>query len=242
MIPLSNNHPKHLQISPIKVASTLAIIWSIIVFYGTLCQVTHLYFNVYLPGTELTYLDSEMNIPAIFSGFMLLLSSMIIGFIWYLEKNLKNGKYWLILSGGFFFMFLEEVFEIHEKITAPIQEMIGHDHLGFFKYSWIIPYAIISLAVGLYFIKFLFSLPKKTAKRFLIAGIWYVVAALGIEGITGISADYFGNTDNFAYLISMTIEEASEMYAISFFIFALLKYIQQAHPGTSVSFEASQVP
>ena len=242
MIPLSNNHPKHLQISPIKVASTLAIIWSIIVFYGTLCQVTHLYFNVYLPGTELTYLDSEMNIPAIFSGFMLLLSSMIIGFIWYLEKNLKNGKYWLILSGGFFFMFLEEVFEIHEKITAPIQEMIGHDHLGFFKYSWIIPYAIISLAVGLYFIKFLFSLPKKTAKRFLIAGIWYVVAALGIEGITGISADYFGNTDNFAYLISMTVEEASEMYAISFFIFALLKYIQQAHPGTSVSFEASQVP
>ena len=242
MIPLSNNHPKHLQISPIKVASTLAIIWSIIVFYGTLCQVTHLYFNVYLPGTELTYLDSEMNIPAIFSGFMLLLSSMIIGFIWYLEKNLKNGKYWLILSGGFFFMFLEEVFEIHEKITAPIQEMIGHDHLGFFKYSWIIPYAIISLAVGLYFIKFLFSLPKKTAKRFLIAGIWYVVAALGIEGITGISADYFGNTDNFMYLISMTIEEASEMYAISFFIFALLKYIQQAHPGTSVSFEASQVP
>jgi hypothetical protein len=98
------------------------------------------------------------------------------------------------------------------------------------------------LAVGLYFIKFLFSLPKKTAKRFLIAGIWYVVAALGIEGITGISADYFGNTDNFAYLISMTVEEASEMYAISFFIFALLKYIQQAHPGTSVSFEASQVP
>ncbi|MDZ4141400.1 MAG: hypothetical protein U1C48_05280 [Methylotenera sp.] len=242
MIPLSNSPPKHLQISPIKVASTLAIIWSVIVFYGTLCQVTHLYFNVYLPGTELTYLDSEMNIPAIFSGFMLLLSSMIIGFIWYLEKNLKNGKYWLILSGGFFFMFLEEVFEIHEKITAPIQEMIGHDHLGFFKYSWIIPYAIISLIVGLYFLKFLFSLPKKTTKRFLIAGIWYVVAALGIEGITGISADYFGNTDNFAYLISMTIEEASEMYAISFFIFALLKYIQQAHPGTSVSFEASQVP
>ncbi len=196
MIPLSNSHPKHLQISPIKVASTLAIIWSVIVFYGTLCQVTHLYFNVYLPGTELTYLDSEMNIPAIFSGFMLLLSSMIIGFIWYLEKNLKNGKYWLILSGGFFFMFLEEVFEIHEKITAPIQEMIGHDHLGFFKYSWIIPYAIISLIVGLYFLKFLFSLPKKTTKRFFIAGIWYVVAALGIEGITGISADYFGNTDN----------------------------------------------
>ncbi|MDP3818613.1 MAG: hypothetical protein Q8Q57_06415 [Methylotenera sp.] len=238
---LSSSQTKSLQISPIKVATTLALIWSVIVFYGTLCQFTHLYFNVYLPGTELTYLDSEMNIPAIFSGFMLLLSSIIIGFIWYLEKNLKNGKYWLILSGGFFFMFLEEIFEIHEKITAPIQQLIGHDHLGFFKYSWIIPYAIITLIVGLYFLKFLFSLPKKTTKRFLIAGIWYVMAALGIEGITGISADYFGNTDNFLYLASMTVEEASEMYAISFFIFALLTYIQQVHPGTSVSFGSSQV-
>jgi len=239
---LPSSQTNSIQISPIKVAATLAIIWSVIVFYGTITQFSHLYLNIYLPATELTYLDSEMNIPAIFSGFMLLLSSIIIGFIWNLEKKSKNGKYWLILSGGFFIMFFEEIFEIHEKITAPIQEMIGHDHLGFFKYSWIIPYAIITLIVGLYFLKFLFSLPKSTTKRIFIAGIWYVAAALGIEGITGISADYFGNTDNFMYLISMTIEEASEMYAISFFIFALLKYIQQVHPGTTVSFGSSQTP
>jgi hypothetical protein len=237
MNPSSSVQPKAIQISPRKVATTLALIWSVMVFYGTLAQFTHLYYNFNLPATQLTYLDTEMNLPAIFSGFMLLVSSIILGLIWNLEKKLGNAKYWLVLTVGFFYLSMDEVFQIHEKTEAPMHEIIGNTHLGFFTFVWIIPYVIIVIFVGSYFLKFLFSLPKEHAKRFIIAGIFYVGAVIGMEGITSMIYAHLGSRDNFTYLIPMTIEEAGEMYSIIFFIFALLKYIQQTHRGVTISLE-----
>jgi hypothetical protein len=241
MDPSSNAQPKLINIDPIKVSVTLALIWSIIVAYATAGQISKFFFSYHLPATMFFFLDSEMNLPALFSGLMLLLSSLILAFICYVEKPHPNAKYWLVLSLAFLFLSFDEVFSIHENIFSPLtMQLIGKDHLGIgvLTYEWVLPYTIFAGVIGLYFLRFIFSLPNVTKTIFIISGFTYVGAAIGVEGITGAIAGIRG-TDNFGYIVTMTIEEAFEMYAICLFIFGLLHYLQKLHHDVTLSFGKS---
>lgn len=224
----------NISISPKKVAITLALAWSAIVFYCTIGEISKFFFAHYLPLFEAFDLDGEMNVPAIYSGLMLLITSIILFLIWHLEKLQSNGKFWLILFLGFFFMANDEVFQIHEAVTDLTQKFIGHDHLGIFTYTWVAPYAIIAIIFGIYFTKFLLSLPKSTAIKFVIAGCIYVGAAVGLEMVNGNYADTRG-IENFTYVSMMIVEEAFEIYGICLFIYSLLLYIQNVHSGLTIS-------
>lgn len=81
--------------------------------------------------------DKEKNIPSIFS-FLLLLTSSIFLFRISLKKIKPSTLFWGSLSFIFFFLSLDELLRIHEKIGKSVGKHI--ESKGVFTYEWLIPY------------------------------------------------------------------------------------------------------
>jgi len=175
------------------------------------------------------YLDEEKNIPTYFSSIILLTSSFLLMVIYKITKQHAEApeKNWLILSVVFLYLSIDEFSSIHEMLNLPLREFSGNN--GLYYIAWIIPGALITLALGIYFLKFLMRLPQQTRKQFIIAGSVYVGGALGVELLGGFYAfDY--TQDNFSYSMIATLEEVMEMTGVILFIRALLRYLLKHTP------------
>ena len=83
----------------------------------------------------------EHNIPTFFSSFLLIFAGVLLAIITLLERNRKASGvlYWAILSFGFLFMAVDEFFSFHERLTEPMQRLLGGGNLGLFHFAWVIP-------------------------------------------------------------------------------------------------------
>lgn len=167
--------------------------------------------------------DTERNIPTLFSVFLLAFASILLGFIGYVYRQLKQSFMpWTLLSLIFLFLALDETSSFHESLTPFLN---GHfEANGLLYFSWVVPYGVITLLIGLSFIKFLASLPTHTNKLFIYSGLIYVSGAIGIEMLSGLYAQQNGDF-NMVYTCLYSIEETLEMFGIALFIYALLNYI-----------------
>ena len=121
-------------------------------------------------------------------------------------------KYWFGLALGFGFLSLDEIAGFHETLN------------GMIDYSWAIPGGIVSVLVGLLYLRFLWNLPAKIRWLFVISGAIFVGGAVGVE----ISTDWYAEEDllnTLAYNLWNTVEEGMEMAGVVLFIHALLKHM-----------------
>lgn len=185
------------------------------------------------------YLDSEMNIPTFFSMLLLLISSLLLGLITILNQKRKthHGLEWGILSFGFFVMALDEECQLHEKLMKPVNTLLGNGDLGIFYFSWVIPGIALVVIIGIFFLKFLISLPVKTRSAFLLAATLYLGGAIGFELIGGQYADLYGQ-ETLTYSMISTVEESLEMGGAIIFIWALLAYISSNFVEVQLLFDA----
>jgi hypothetical protein len=168
--------------------------------------------------------DREKNIPTAYSGFGLLLSSILLAVIAY-AKKLDNDRYtrhWIMLSGLFLYLCLDEVGKLHERLIDPMHDLIHGT--GFLYFGWIVPASILVALIGLYYLKFLFHLPIKFRKLFILSAVVFLGGALGMESIGGYYVSHY-TIDDMIYQSEATIEESLEMLGIVMFIHALLSYI-----------------
>lgn len=70
----------------------------------------------------------------------------------------KDFWQWAGLSLGYAFLGIDEFVEIHERIGTFVQKTLNTT--GVFYFAWIIPYAIIALAVIALYLPFVWKLPK----------------------------------------------------------------------------------
>lgn len=177
-------------------------------------------------------LNTEGNLPTLFSTLLLLSASALL-FLIFIKSRISADKshlYWLFLSGLFMFLALDESLQIHEKVTNMIN-LIGNEgevkaiteRPGFLRYVWVVPY--LGLVVVLFFVlyRFLWKLPSATRNLFLLSGGMFVGGAVGLEFLEG----YYDSTlgSNFYTVILYTIEEGLEMGGVVIFIYALLKFL-----------------
>jgi hypothetical protein len=176
-------------------------------------------------------LDREMNIPTYFSSVMLLSASMLLLYILVLKWNSgqSNKKYWGLLAILFVLLSLEEYIALHELTSDPLKEYIPATN-SWLYFTWVVPAGALVLLLGLFFIRFLISLPAQTRNRFMLAGFLYVGGALGIEMLGAHLTATIG-VQNFTYALSAHLEEILEMSGIAYFIFALTDYIRQQYPS-----------
>src|SRR5690606_1858442 len=113
-----------------KIAYILFVCTGILVVASALCSYYYNYLGIDSPYaaflTKLFDLNTEGNIPTLFSTLLLLTAALLLG-LKYLKAATyddSNKRYWLFLSLVFVFLALDESLQIHEKVTNIIN-LIG---------------------------------------------------------------------------------------------------------------------
>lgn len=228
-----------ISLNPSSIARALGAIALLLVLASIAGQLM-----VYLTGHEHVFglvrlfnVGTELNLPAFFSTFLLLVAALLLAVITILEKkrSASHVSHWTVLSFGFLFMAVDEAVTLHEMLVEPTRKLLGDGDLGAFYFAWVIPGSVLVLVLGLYFLKFLLHLPAKTRFTFLVAAILYLGGAIGFELIGGRYAELHG-THNLAYNMISTVEESLEMAGVIIFIWALLQYIAGKHKEVRFQF------
>jgi hypothetical protein len=225
-----------LNISPKKVGKMLLIVIVVV----TILSLAGQFYKYLLFGGKDRYiinlfsLNNEFNIPTWYQTITLLLCSLLTGALYILSKSRNEFfKYhWLGLSIIFFYIASDEILVLHEQIISPLRGLLGTS--GFFYYAWIIPAIIFGIIFLVAYFKFLTSLPGEFRNRFIIAGVLYILGAVGLEAVSGkVFTDYGSNT--LLYSLLTNVEEILEMVGILLFIYALLLYYKLNYSSFNIS-------
>ncbi|AEG92761.1 candidate membrane protein [Ramlibacter tataouinensis TTB310] len=188
-----------------------------------------------LPGVNRFYLDQEGNVPTWFSSLLLLISALLLGLIAGLKQRARDRFHaqWLLLALLFLGLSLDESASFHEVLINPMVK--AFDLRGVLRFGWVIAGALFAVAVLLYYLRFLGSLPARTRALFLVSGGLYVLGAVGMEMVGGyffIEPETAGiaGADLVPYMVAMTLEETLEMTGILVFIHTLLDYLKSSSP------------
>lgn len=208
----------------------------------------HDYFNEYIPSyfdgrIELLDFDGEHNVPTYFSVANLLISALLLFTI---SKRVKDStqplhyKKWFLIGWVFVWLAMDELFSLHEKLIGPTQillrDFLKSDDLGPLHFAWFIPYTLLFLLIGLYFLRFVSSLPRQTLLSFIVSGLIFISGAVGMEIISGYYVSIGGSKASLIYRLSTTIEEALEMLGVIYFIHSLINYMKFRYIG-NISFK-----
>jgi len=187
----------------------------------------HMLGNVSPTGlVPLFYVDTEQNVPTLFTVLLILVAASLLAIIAKLngKRQSPHASKWAILSFGFLLMALDEAFQVHERLNLPVGALLGDGELGIFYFPWVIPGIALVLVLGLLFLRFLFHLPAATRFRFMLAATLYLGGAIGVELIGSSHAELHGY-ENWTYSMIATIEESLEKAGLIVFIHALLSYL-----------------
>ncbi|RNI25599.1 hypothetical protein [Rufibacter latericius] len=193
--------------------------------------------------TGMFYFDGEKNIPTYFSTGNFLFSAALLFLI---SKHVRLGpeplyhRKWFWLGWLFVWLAIDELFALHEITAKPmrtvLQQLFGQDNLGLLHFAWFVPYGLAILLVGSYFVKFAFSLPKKTLYNFLVSGFIFLAGAVGMEMVSGliVSSNLMS-----VYKLVTTLEESLEFIGSIYFIYSLIKYMEGQKSLTNVRLNVS---
>jgi len=166
-------------------------------------------------------LSYEQNVPTWYSAILLFTCSLCLGWV-AAGTRLMKGRFvahWWGLCGGFAYMSLDEVVEIHEHLAG----LVRVKGISYLYFSWVIPAALVVLVVGLLYLRFIIHLPARTRLRFVIAGAIYVGGALAMELPLGYVAVRSGE-ESLLYGLVDALEETMEILGVTLFLLALLEY------------------
>lgn len=167
---------------------------------------------------QLFDLDEENNIPTWFSSFLLLNNAFFL-YLYSGKEGLQKQFHWSLLAAGFLLLAIDEVAGLHESFNSAID------------ISWAIPGAILVLFVGVMFVPFLLSLPRRLALLFILAGFLYVSGAIVVELL---SEDM--ESETLTYSLVVAVEEGLEMIGALLFLFVLMREMRS---GEKVSVDVS---
>jgi hypothetical protein len=211
--------PKQLAAVLLRIVIILTVIHSVVLF---------LYF--YLGDDEVFGLvdlfdfDIEGNVPTFYSAVAILLAAALLALITRANWHKEGGHrfYWLLLTCIFLFLAFDEAVAIHETIGSYFENFL--DASGFLYFMWVVPYGIAVGVLGVFFLRFVLSLPALTRNRFIAAGLIFLSGAIGLEVFSAREADMYG-TYTITYTVLYTFEEVFEMLGIVLFIYALSCYL-----------------
>ncbi|KPK71443.1 hypothetical protein AMJ87_07260 [candidate division WOR_3 bacterium SM23_60] len=167
--------------------------------------------------------DRENNIPTYFSSFLLLVSAGLLAIVTMSKRRERAAytRHWFVLMIIFLFFSIDETAGLHELLIKPIRHALNVSAVGF--PAWIVAGLAFVVIFGIFYYRFLLSLPAKTKRYLVIAAFFLVGGAIGVEVLGG---TYYYGEWNPTYGAMTLIEEAFEMIGVLFFVVAMLDYIK----------------
>jgi hypothetical protein len=173
-------------------------------------------------------LDGEVNLPEMYQTLGLVFCAVLLFAIGSYKKTTRDAlaRYWRVLAWLFLFLSIDSGCSIHNNFHV----YTAHTHAqqqkqGLFYFSWTLAYGLLMLPLGLWYIRFLLKLPRRTAIHIFVAGVIYVAGAMGMEMVFGNYLAHGGSKHSKAYLIFTTIEESMETLGTLLFIRVLLQHM-----------------
>lgn len=163
--------------------------------------------------------DEEQSIPAWFSAVALFLCSLLLTSLSGDPRRRAFTLHWRLLAVIFLVLSLDEAVGFHERAIVPLRSAWGVDGLLYF--TWVIPAAILVVAVALAYLGFIRALPARTRQLMIVAALLYVGGALVMELFGALQVSRQGQ-ENLTYVVLSTVEELFEMLGIVVFLYALL--------------------
>ncbi len=183
---------------------------------------------------ELFNLGYEVNLPTWYSSMLLLTCSLLL-FVIYRAERARGAPYrrhWAGLSIVFLYISLDEAVIIHEMLNGPLREAFGLG--GVLYFAWVLPVGLLLLLFFATYLRFLFWLPRRTAKLIFASGAVYATGAMGTELPVSLWYDHFGG-DNVIYGLMNAIQETMEIIGASMFCFALVAYLGERVGSVSLA-------
>lgn len=180
-------------------------------------------------------LDAEKNVPALYSGVLMMLGAMSLWLCRCAEWSNSQRRYWGALSIGLLAMAVDEVFAFHETLIDPMRRVLGNGDLGVFTFAWVIPGVVLVAALGIAFKDFLVRLPRASRARFLWAGAVFLAGAILMEMVGGKYYATYGS-DLLQSLIAAS-EEALEFFGMILLVRASLMHLSEHSNGLVVKFD-----
>ena len=183
--------------------------------------------------------DEERNIPTFFSAFLLIFcaSNLAIISLGHRRKG-KKAPLWVLLSGIFLFLALDEFCSFHERLTGPVTSVLQTS--GPFLFAWVIPYSLFLGLLLIVYGRFLFAIPSRIRWMMLLSAFTYVSGAIGLEMVAGWYLDSYGHSKDLTYHLIATCEELLEMTGLIIFVYALMNYIERILKGITLKIAPPQ--
>ena len=215
-----------LTISARRVGVWLAVIIAVLLSLHLIGQISRFAFGhgSLFGFVPLFFMGGEVNIPAFYSSAAIFTCAVVLCIIAIARRKSAepDHRYWFGLSIIFVFLSMDEALQFHERLMAPMHKLFGSS--GIFHLAWTIPYGILAVMLAIAYLRFVWNLPARTRKLFIVAGLIYVGGALGMEILESFYVENHG-WDNIAVIAMITIEDTMEMSGIALFLYALLSYI-----------------
>jgi hypothetical protein len=165
--------------------------------------------------TPFLSLENEGNLPTLFSTFALFLLSGACLACATIAQG-KERTFWMVLTGAFLFLAVDESTSIHEIISVMLEKSIHAS--GAFGRAWVIPYGIGALIFAALTLRPLLRLPPRTRYGLIVAGGLYVVGAICFEMLE--SAIRWGTVEtrlmrSLFYAFFVLCEEVMEMLGVA---------------------------
>ncbi|HIG70042.1 MAG: hypothetical protein ABGX04_07690 [Myxococcales bacterium] len=174
-------------------------------------------------------LSVEQNLPTWFSSILIFFCALLIAAISFAQDGhgAEHWRHWRGLACVFVYISLDEAVELHEELNLLL------DTDGIFHFGWTIPFGVLVIALSIIYWRFLWQLPTKTRRRFILAGTLYVGGALGVELPLGYWTDLHGD-ENLTYALIDWVEESMEICGMSVFAWALANFLASGGQGVQI--------
>jgi hypothetical protein len=190
---------------------------AIVAMLGLAIELIHLRMHdelveVLLEKLSLSY---EGNLPTWWSSALLLGNAVAAGAI--ATRRPPQALHWWGIAAVAGWMSLDETAELHEHLGG----LFGTG--GVLYYDWVIPAAVVLVALALVFVPFMRALAPATRMRLVIAAAIYVSGALVMELPLGWWTEHHGS-DGLGYALIDWLEETLEMVGASLALVALVRH------------------
>ena len=182
-------------------------------------------------------LDEEFNLPAIYSGLLLFVCSLLLSQIG-VSCKMPERKNWILLSRVFLFLSFDEVFQVHELFVVSELRQYVHPSLASI---WVIPYGILFLLFSVRFLPFFLRLRGQMSILPFVAGGIYVSGAIAIEALNSwlVRTGQISRS-GFYYEAISGFEELFEMLGVIIFLYSILLELQSRSGRLSYIFSVSE--
>jgi hypothetical protein len=170
-------------------------------------------------------LDNEFNFPTVYTGLLLGSCAFMGCILALLAHHLQNSLRWACISLVFFYLALDELLVIHERLALPIRNalLIAPENILF--HAWIIPAAAVTMLLGV-FILFIKGRNKIAAAQKHILVCLFILA-LGVIFLEMVGTQFYASV--FAYKLGpVLIEEIFELSVISYTLYSISDYAYRA--------------